>query len=87
MAAELARGFVANHPDSPTSTAWWVPLTAVRGPALVPDAVAGALRLALSAAASADDLLVRRLSESPLSSCWTAASRWRRLVVPWCRYC
>ena len=63
MAAELARGFVANHPDPPTSTVWWVPLTSVRGPALVPGAVAGALRLALSAAASADDLLVRRLSE------------------------
>ena len=63
LAAELARGFVANHRDSPTSTVWWVPLTAVDGPALVPGAVAGALRLALSAAASADDLLVRRLSE------------------------
>jgi len=63
LAAELARGFAANHPDPPTSTVWWVPLAAVRDPGLLRSAVAGSLRLALSAAASADDLLVKRLSE------------------------
>jgi predicted ATPase/DNA-binding NarL/FixJ family response regulator len=63
LAAELARGFAANHPDRPTSTVWWVPLAAVMDPGLLRSAVAGSLRLALSAAASADDLLVRRLSE------------------------
>ena len=63
LAAELARGFAANHPNPPTSTVWWVPLATVRDPGLLQSAVAGSLRLALSAAASADDLLVKRLSE------------------------
>ena len=50
LAAALASGFAADHPDSPTSPVWWVPLEPVRDPASVPSAVASALQLATGAA-------------------------------------
>jgi predicted ATPase/DNA-binding CsgD family transcriptional regulator len=84
MAAELARGFAPQLPDFPRSTVWWVSLATVRDLSLVPSVVAGSLRLAQSAAASADDLLVRRLSEEStllvLDNCEQVVAACRALV-------
>ena len=61
LAAELAGRLAADRAGAPT-TICWVPLASVSDPALVPTVVAGMLRLAANAGASAKDLLVRRLS-------------------------
>ena len=61
LAAELAGQLATDRAEAPT-TIWWVPLASVSDPRSVPTAVAGMLRLAASAGASAEDLLVGRLS-------------------------
>jgi predicted ATPase/DNA-binding CsgD family transcriptional regulator len=62
LAAELARHLAADRSGSPMMI-WWVSLASISDPRSVPNAVAGSLRLAASAGASTEDLLVRRLSE------------------------
>ena len=63
LAAELACRFALERAEAPT-TIWWVPLASVTDPLSVPTAVAGTLRLAANAGATAEDLLVKRLSEA-----------------------
>ena len=61
LAAELACQLATDRDGAP-ETIWWVSLASISDPRSVPSAVAGSLRLAASAGAAAEDLLVRRLS-------------------------
>ena len=63
LAAELACR-LASEPADAATTICWVPLASVSDPSSVPTAVAGTLRLAANAGATAEDLLVWRLSEA-----------------------
>ena len=83
LAAELACQLAADRAEAP-ATIWWVPLESVSDPRSVPTAVAGMLQLAANAGASAEDLLVRRLSAEStllvLDSCEQVAAASGALV-------
>ena len=59
LAAELACQLATDRDGAP-ETIWWVSLASISDPRSVPSAVAGSLRVAVSAGASAEDLLRTR---------------------------
>ncbi|HYI58250.1 MAG TPA: LuxR C-terminal-related transcriptional regulator [Microlunatus sp.] len=65
LAAELACQLATDRTGAPT-TIWWVSLASISDPRSVPSAVAGSLRVAVSAGASAEDLVRRLSAESTL---------------------
>ena len=61
LAAELTCRLTLERAEAPT-TIWWVPMASLTDPLSVPTEVAGTLGLAANAGATAEDLLVKRLS-------------------------